>query len=246
MGRLDGKVAIITGAASGQGRAEAILFAREGASVVVADIQEEKARQVGKLIEESGGTVEVVTHDISSEDQWSKLVNKITNIYGKIDILVNNASTPAKQDLLVEEWKRVLNVNLIGTFLGMKYVVPVMKENEGGSIINISSVASLVAGGVNPYTASKGAIRAITRSAAVEYAKYNIRVNSVYPGMIRTPMTEDMLSNEMIKKYFQSVTPLPNLGEANDVAYGVLYLAADEARFTTGTELVIDGGWTSH
>ncbi|MCH5586207.1 glucose 1-dehydrogenase [Shimazuella sp. AN120528] len=246
MGRLAGKVAIITGSASGQGKAEAILFAKEGAKVILADIQKQKVYKVAEDIQKNGGEAIAYFHDISIEEHWSNLIRAICKKYGKVDILINNASTPASHDDLIEEWRRVLNINMIGTFLGMKYVVPVMKEIGGGSIINISSVAGLIAGGVNPYTASKGAIRAISRSAAVEYAKYQIRVNSVYPGMIHTPMTEDLLANEGIRKHFESVTPLPFLGESNDVAYGVLYLASDESRFTTGTELVIDGGWTSH
>ncbi|WP_028776199.1 SDR family NAD(P)-dependent oxidoreductase [Shimazuella kribbensis] len=246
MGRLVGKVAIITGAASGQGKAEAVLFANEGASVVLIDIQEQKVHKVADDIRKKGGEAISFYHDIAIEEHWSSLVRKICEKYDKIDILVNNASTPANHDDVIEEWRRVLNVNMIGTFLGMKYVIPIMKEVGGGSIINISSVAGLIAGGVNPYTASKGAIRAISKSAAVEYAKYKIRVNSVYPGMIHTPMTEDLLANEGVRKHFESVTPLPFLGESNDVANGVLYLASDESRFTTGTELVIDGGWTSH
>ncbi|GAA0399682.1 SDR family NAD(P)-dependent oxidoreductase [Paenibacillus motobuensis] len=249
MGRLANKVAIITGSAGGQGKAEAILFAKEGAKVVVTDVQEDKVNQVVAIIKENGGEAIGFYHNVASEDNWIQVVGDTVKAFGKVDILVNNAGVTSDTSFIetsLEKWNKVIDINLTGTFLGMKHVIPVMLENGGGSIINISSIAGLTGGsGASAYTASKGAIRLLTKGAAVDYAKNNIRVNSVHPGYIETPMTEAFFAIEPMLEWFKAATPLPYLGKPEDIADGVLYLASDESKFVTGIELPIDGGYSA-
>lgn len=249
MGRLDHKVAIVTGAGGGMGREEAILFAKEGATVVVTDIQEDKVKEVVNEIIANGGQAVGHLHDVTDEDAWARIAQETIDTYGKIDILVNNAGITINiklHETSVEQWNKVMDINLTGTFLGMKHVIPNMMDNGRGSIVNISSISGLTGGGgANPYTASKGAVRMLTKAAAIDYSKHNIRVNSVHPGVIITPMTEEMFKEEQMLAWAHSVTPLPHLGESLDVAYGVLYLASDEAKFITGIELPIEGGYTA-
>ncbi|WP_042346914.1 SDR family NAD(P)-dependent oxidoreductase [Bacillus massiliigorillae] len=249
MGRLANKVAIITGAGGGQGKAEALLFAKEGAKVVVTDVQEEKVKLVVEEIIQNGGEAIGFFHDVSSEDKWIQVVKDTVEKFGKVDILVNNAGITIQKSLhetSVAEWNKVMDINLTGAFLGMKHVIPVMMENHGGSIINISSIAGLTGGsGASPYTASKGALRLLTKATAIDYAKHSIRCNSVHPGYIETPMTKDMFTNEQMMTWFKSNTPLPYLGKPEDIANGVLYLASDESKFVTGIELPIEGGYSA-
>lgn len=245
--RLANKVAIITGAASGMGAAEAKLFAREGCKVVATDIQAELLEQLGADIRQAGGEVLTFVHDVTDETQWQQVVAATVEQFGKLDILVNNAGIAINQtfaEMSMSDWDRVMNVNLNGCVLGMKYAIPAMQNNGTGSVINISSIGGIVGmAGSSPYTAAKGALRALSKSAAVEYGKDNIRVNSVHPGIIATPMTEQPIA--YAEPYFKAHTQLPFFGEPDDVAYGVLFLASDESRFMTGSELVIDGGWTA-
>lgn len=247
MGRLSGKVAIITGAALGMGAAEAKLFAQEGAKVVGTDIKDDELQQVIREISESGGEAIGFKHNVASEEEWKQIVQETVNRFGKVDILVNNAgisSTKTIANIEMSEWNRVMDINLSGCVLGMKYVFPEMQKVGAGSVINISSIGGIVGmAGSSPYTAAKGALRALSKSAAVEYAKQNIRVNSVHPGIIVTPMTEPSMKDAM--PYYKTFTQLPYFGKPEDVAYGVLFLASDESRFMTGSELVIDGGWTA-
>lgn len=250
MGRLQNKVALITGAGSGMGREEALLFAREGAKVVVTDIQEDKVNQVVAEINESGGEAIGMLHNVTSEDNWIKVVAKAVETFGRVDILVNNAGIPSAPNQLheftLEAWNKVVDINMTGTFLGMKHVIPVMLENNSGSVINISSIAGLTGGsGASAYTASKGGVRLLSKAAAVNYAKNNIRVNSVHPGFIETPMTISMFEDEKMGQWFRSLTPLPRLGKARDVAEAVLFLASDESSFVTGIELPVDGGYSA-
>ena len=249
MNRLQNKVAIITGAGSGMGREEALLFAREGAKVVATDINEAAVQAVAKEIRDAGGQAQGFAHNVASEEDWNSIVAKTVETYGKVDVLVNNAGVSLAVGLLdttIDQWNRVMGINVTGTFLGMKHVVPNMIENNGGSVINISSIAGLTGGsGAGAYTASKGAVRMLTKAAAVDYGKHNIRVNSVHPGFIETPMSSDLIKNEQMLQWFLSQTALPRVGEASEVASAVLFLASDDSSYVTGIELPVDGGVTA-
>ncbi|WP_409346701.1 glucose 1-dehydrogenase [Paenibacillus sp. MBLB4367] len=248
MGRLHDKVAIITGAAMGQGEAEARLFAREGAKVVATDMQTDQLERVVAEINAGGGQAIAVKHNVASDDDWKRVVEEAVAAFGKVEVLVNNAGISTDATLstfTIENWSKVLDINLTGCVIGMKYVVPEMKKAGGGSIVNISSIAGIVAlNYTNGYTASKGALRAISKASAVELAQDRIRVNSVHPGIIVTPMIREAMESGA-EQMFQAGTPIPRLGKPDDIAYGVLYLASDESSFVTGTELIIDGGWTA-
>ena len=243
--RLDGKVAIVTGAAHGMGEAEARLFAKEGARVVVADVLGKEAEAVAADIRASGGNAIAAAIDVTSEPEWVALIGKTLATYGRIDILVNNAgisgSSVGDPDGL-EGWQRVIAVNQTSVFLGTKLAAEQMAKTGGGSIVNISSIMGFVGGpsGHPAYSASKGAVRIYTKSAAVRYGPLGVRVNSVHPGYM-PPMLNATNANERDEKI--AATPLRRLGEPIEVAYGVLFLASDEASFVTGTELVIDGGY---
>jgi cyclopentanol dehydrogenase len=251
MNRLENKVAIITGAAGGMGAAEAKLFANEGAKIIITDVQEEKLKAVAGEIKANGGVVEYVVHDVSSEDSWKKVAEKAFSAFGKIDILVNNAGILGDimgplEERTVEEFNKVLSVNLLGQFIGVKTVVPFMKKVGAGSIINISSVGGITgSGNGTAYTASKGGSRIYTKGAAVELAKDNIRVNSVHPGYVESPMTTQMKGADAFKNGALSITPMGRGAKLEEIAYGVLFLATDESSFMTGSELVIDGGLTA-
>ena len=253
--RLDGKVALISGGGRGMGAAEARLFAREGASVVIGDVLEEEGRQVEAQIGEAGGQALFLRLDVTSESDWIDTVAAAVSRFGKLDILVNNAGVSGAgassaqtmvEETTAEAWDRVMDVNAKGVFLGTKAVIPEMRRAGGGSIINISSIYGLVgSGGGSAYHASKGAVRLLTKSTAVQYASEGIRANSVHPGFINTPMTAAALANPERNRSLISRTPVGRLGVPDDVAYGVLFLASDESSFMTGSELVIDGGWTA-
>ncbi len=246
--RLEGKVALISGGARGMGAEEALLFAREGAKVVVADVLEAEGRALAASI--PGGQAIFVRLDVTSESDWQRAVSLAEEVYKRLDILVNNAGVSAVggiEDTTEEEWDRVMSVNAKGVFLGTKYAIPAMQRAGGGSIINISSQLGIVAMSESSpqYIASKGAVRLLTKSTAIQYAADGIRCNSVHPGPIVTPMTEGRRSDPAVRELMTSRIPLGRYGEAIDVAYGVLYLASDEASFVTGSELVIDGGWVA-
>src|SRR3954469_4447498 len=243
--RLPGKVAIVTGAGHGMGEAEARLFAKEGARVVVADILEGDAERVAQDIRDSGGDAIAVRIDVTSEPDWLALIGKTVETYGRLDILVNNAgisgSSVGDPDGL-EGWNRIIAVNQTSVFLGTKLAAEQMANNGGGSIVNISSIMGFVGGasGHPAYHASKGAVRIYSKAAAVRYGPMGVRVNTVHPGYM-PPMLNATNQNLRAEKIEQ--TPLRRLGEPIEVAYGVLFLASDEASFVTGTELVIDGGF---
>ena len=245
--RLEGKVALISGGARGMGAEEALLFAREGAKVVVADVLDEGRDVVAQI---PGGQSIFVRLDVTSEDDWRRAVSMAEDVYKRLDILVNNAGVSAVggiEDTTPEEWDRVMSVNAKGVFLGTKHAIPAMQRAGGGSIINISSQLGIVAMNESSpqYIASKGAVRLLTKSTAIQYAADGIRCNSVHPGPIVTPMTEGRRSDQEVRELMESRIPLGRYGEAIDVAYGVLYLASDESSFVTGSELVIDGGWVA-
>ncbi|WP_209861431.1 SDR family NAD(P)-dependent oxidoreductase [Paenibacillus shirakamiensis] len=248
MGRLSGKVVIITGAAMGQGAEEAKLFANEGAQIVATDLQTEALEAVVKEITDNGGEAIAVKHNVASEEDWANVVAQAIQHFGKINVLVNNAGITTDKNLEnfdLGSWNKIIEINLTGSVLGMKLVAPEMKKVGGGSIVNISSVAGLVAmSRTNGYSASKGALTLVSKTAAVELAADKIRVNSVHPGVIMTPMVAAAVTEKMMAG-LKMMTPLPRMGEPKDIAYGVLYLASDESSFVTGSELVIDGGWTA-
>ena len=248
MGRLDGKVAIISGGARGQGEVEAKLFTQEGAKVVFGDILDDEGRQVEAAIRQAGGEATYVHLDVTQEADWQEAVQTAVSAYGKLDILVNNAGILRRdgiEETTKELWDTILAVNATGVFLGTKYAIPEMRKAGGGSIVNISSISGMIALGGPAYNASKGAVRVFTKVTAVHHADDNIRCNSVHPGPVRTPMTESTYSDpDMLAQRLQSM-PLGRIGTSEDIAYGVLYLASDEAAYVTGSELVIDGGYTA-
>ena len=247
MGRLDGKVALISGGSKGQGAAEAKLFAQEGAKVVLADILDDEGKKVEAEINETGGEAMYLHLDVTSEADWAAAVKAAVDNYGKLDILVNNAGILLRkgvEETSAEEWDRIQDVNSKGVFLGVKAAIPAMREAGGGSIVNISSIAGLRGSTSTAYGASKGLVRLLTKSTAVQYGPEGIRCNSVHPGIIETDMTEEMLDSTGREQWLTR-TPLRIIANAHDVALGVLYLASDESRYVTGSELVIDGGITA-
>ena len=248
--RLEGKVALITGGARGQGAAEARLFAHEGAKVAIADVLEQEGLKLEADIAELGGSAFFVRLDVTSESDWSDAVAATVARYGALNILVNNAGVFMRgtvEDSDARDWDRIMDVNAKGVYLGTKAVIPEMRKAGGGSIVNISSISGMIGQErVQPaYNASKGAVRLLTKSTAVQHAKDGIRVNSVNPGPIRTLMIEDGLTDP--EHYADTVAqiPLGRVGGPIEVAYAVLYLSSDESSFVTGSELVVDGGSTA-
>jgi NAD(P)-dependent dehydrogenase (short-subunit alcohol dehydrogenase family) len=248
--RLAGKVALISGAARGMGAAEARLFAREGARVVIGDVLEAEGAAIEAEISAKGGEAVFVRLDVTRESDWAQAVASTVQRFGKLDVLVNNAGIGGVgrvDETATEAWDRVMEVNAKGVFLGTRAAIPAMRGAGGGSIINISSQLGLV--GMDDsspqYTASKGAVRLLTKTTALQYARDGIRCNSVHPGPIVTPMTERRRAEPAVYQRMLSRIPLGRYGEPDEVAYGVLHLASDESAFVTGSELVIDGGWTA-
>jgi NAD(P)-dependent dehydrogenase (short-subunit alcohol dehydrogenase family) len=246
--RLEGKVALISGSANGMGEAEARLFAREGAKVVIADVLTEQGQQVATSIVEAGGEAHFIRLDVTNEDDWKEVVTTAVTRYGKLDILVNNAgiSGSADPDLLsTANWDRLMEINAKGVFLGMKTAIPEMQKAGGGAIVNISSISGFIGQDYihMAYNASKGAVRIMTKSAAVQYAKDGIRVNSVHPGMMPPMLTSVASADPERRRQRLSLVPMGRAGEREEVGYAVLFLASDEASYITGTELVVDGGY---
>ncbi|WDH96897.1 glucose 1-dehydrogenase [Paenibacillus urinalis] len=256
MGRLTGKVAIITGAASGMGLAGAQLFASEGAKVVATDVVQDVLQEKVNEIIASGGDAVALKLDVSNPESWNVVVEETIAKYGKIDILVNNAGIHIAKGILdaeVTDWNKVMDINTSGVWLGMKAVIPHMQKNGKGSIVNTSSIAGIIGGIADAqgaaYSASKGAVRSLTKHAAQWFGKDNIRVNSVHPGAIFTGMVEKagIKSQVEMGENYKNLAPLPpHAGEAMDIAHAYLFLASDEAKFITGVELPVDGGWTSN
>ncbi len=254
MNRVLDKVAIVTGAGGGMGRAIASLLAKEGAKVTVSDVNEVNGKKVAEEIRKGGGEALFIKHDVTKEKDWEEVIRMTLERFGKLDVLVNNAGVMVWKNIestSLDEWRWLMGINLDGVFLGTKYAMGAMKKSGEGSIINISSAAGLVGTlDTSAYHASKGGVRIFTKAAAFECSKagygYNIRVNSVHPGVIKTPMVEALFKDEEKMKAALSWHLVGRFGEPEDVAYGVLYLASDESKFVTGTELVIDGGWTAH
>lgn len=247
--RLANKVAIITGAGSGMGEAAANLFAKEGAKVIVTDINFEAVEAVAAKILEAGGEAMAVKHNVADKSEWDNVITKTIEAYGKLDILVNNAGISVSKDFMEqteEDFMKGFAINTNSVMFGMQVAIPHMESNGGGSIVNISSIAGLIGmSGAGVYTASKGAVRSITKAAATDYGKKNIRVNSIHPGYIVTPMSQQFMESEEYRPYFLSQIALPELGKAVEVANAMLFLASDEASHITGIELPVDGGVTA-
>ncbi len=246
-GRLEGKVALVTGGSRGQGEAETRRFVAEGARVVVGDVLDDEGKM---LCESLNGTAHVAGYvhlDVRSAEQWADAVATAQRDFGGLDVLVNNAgvlSMPGVEATTEEEWDRVIGINQKGVWLGMKHAVPAMRARGGGSIVNISSIYGLVGSpGSVAYHSAKGAVRLMTKVAALEYALENIRVNSVHPGVIATPMLDGLSPDQ--RQGIGATTPLGREGTPEEVANVVLFLASDEASFVTGAEIVADGGYTT-
>ena len=250
--RLDNKVALISGGARGQGAAEAKLFASEGARVVFGDILDDGGKKVEAEIIEAGGDASYVHLDVTNEDDWQRAMDTVISKYGKLDILVNNAAIMSPRGTVeattTEIWDRFMAVNAKGVFLGTKLAIPLMRQAGGGSIINISSSAGIAPNRGTPpaYSASKGAVRLFTKSTAIQYAKENIRCNSVHPGPIEMPSLQQRdEEGNLVPGSMELSVLLGRRGRPEEVAYGVLYLGSDESSYVTGSELVIDGGLTA-
>ncbi|MBM3949549.1 MAG: SDR family oxidoreductase [SAR202 cluster bacterium] len=258
--RLKGKVALVTGAAAaerdglkGIGGAAAWMFVREGAKVAVADINAEKGEHTAAQMRESGGEALFVFLDVRQEEEWKAAVRATVARFGKLDILVNSAGLTGgganTEGTTLEQWDKMMAVHARGTFLGVKHVIPEMRRAGGGSIVNISSMHGIVAikygQGASAYQAAKGAVRTFTKAAAIQYAKQNIRVNSVHPGNTNTPMATPYMNNPEWVKTWTTETPLGRFATSDEIAYAILFLASDEASYVTGAELVVDGGITA-
>ena len=251
IGRLAGKVALVTGGASGIGAETSRVFAREGAKVAVVDVNDNLGHGVAQEIGEAALYAHLATRD---EAEWQAVIQQVVHTYGRLDILVNAAGVPGRRtdggstridEQELEDWNRVMDVNSTGIFLGMKTVIPEMRKAGGGSIVNISSIYGLV-GSPNSaaYHASKGAVRLATKSAALQYAAENIRVNSVHPGIVTTGMNREINEDPVLSVPRLAATPMGRFGQPIDIANGCLFLASDESGWMTGAELVIDGGYT--
>ncbi len=242
MKKLENKVAIITGGAAGMGETNARLFINEGAKVVLTDIDQEKGQS---LADELGENALFVEHNVTDEEGWKQVVEKAEEEFGPINILVNNAGiSPALSvESSLEDYMNVVNINQVSIFLSMKYVVPSMKKGKNGSIINVSSINGLT-GGALGYTDTKFAVRGMTKAAAKELAPYDIRVNSVHPGVINTPMVQNSPHHEQIKMMVQTI-PLKRMAEPNEISQLILFLASDDSSYSTGSEFIADGGVTA-
>jgi NAD(P)-dependent dehydrogenase (short-subunit alcohol dehydrogenase family) len=251
-GRLAGKVAIVTGGASGIGRATCRLFGREGAVVLVTDVEEAGGGAVAEEIRRASGRAAFRRLDATREADWVEAIAGVVGEHGRLDVLVNNAGRgglPARvpaEHVALEDWDFIMAANATSAMLGTKHAIPAMRRTGGGSIVNVVSIYAMVGSRAGTsYHASKGAARALTRAAAVQYAPENIRVNAVFPGFVETGMTAELHARPGVREERIALTPLGRMGEPEDIAPGILYLASDDARFVTGTELVIDGGMTA-
>lgn len=255
MGRVEGKIALVTGAARGIGRAAAELLAREGAAVALTDVLDDEGHAAAEAIRATGGAARFWHLEVSAESEVKRVVDEVAETLGGFDVLVNNAgisgASKPTHEITEEEWDRVQRINVKGVFFCTKHAVPHLQRRGGGSIINLSSIYGLVgAPDAPPYHASKGAVRLMAKTDALLYAKDGIRVNSIHPGFIWTPMVEGHLATmegeiEELKRGLDGLHPLGHMGEPEDIGWGIVYLASDESKFVTGAELVIDGGYTA-
>ncbi len=243
MGKLDNKVAIITGGASGIGECMVDLFAQEGAIVIAADINEAALEKASRKPNVCGMKL-----NVASDDDWQALAKEVHDRCGRIDILVNNAGISSEkpyEQINVEDWQKMLSINGFGPFAGIKHVAPYMAANKKGSIINISSYTAMIGQGFNHYSASKGAVRALSKAAATTFGRQGVRVNALFPGIIETPMTQALSASKDLLGHLIQATPLQRLGQPDDIAKAALFLASDDSSYITGSELVIDGGYSA-
>ncbi len=254
MKRLENKVIIVTGGSLGIGRAGCKQLANEGAAVAVTDILDEEGKKLKNEIEKEGGNAGFWHLDVSDESEVKQVFSEIHEEFGKIDVLVNNAGIAGvnkpTDEISLKEWQKVIDINVNGVFLCTKHVIPYMRDNGGGNIINLSSIYGIISSpDIPPYHASKGAVRLMTKTDALFYAADHIRVNSIHPGFIWTPLVEAMGKDseegvEAFRRNLDALHPLGHVGEPEDIAWGIVFLASDESKFMTGSELVIDGGYT--
>lgn len=243
MGRLDNKVAIITGGASGIGASMVDLFSQEGAIVIAADINDEALEMASQKENVYGMKL-----NVASDDDWEALAKEVNDRFGKIDILVNNAGISSEkpyQDINLDDWQKMLSINGFGPFAGIKHVAPYMAAQKQGSIVNISSYTAQIGQGFNHYSASKGAVRALSKAAATTFGHQGVRVNTLFPGIIETPMTQSLSTSQDLLGRLIQATPLQRLGKPSDIANAALFLASDESSYITGSELTIDGGFSA-
>ncbi|MEC2072585.1 SDR family NAD(P)-dependent oxidoreductase [Alkalihalophilus marmarensis] len=241
--RVKDKVAIVTGGASGIGKEIVRLFQQEGATVIAADINEEALKEVDKW-----DNVHAKVLDVSSEESWSTLASTVKDEFGRIDILVNNAGISSEkplEEISINDWDIMMRINSFGPFAGIKHVAPIMEKQKTGSIVNISSYTAQIGLGLNAYSASKGAVRALSKAAATHYGRQGVRVNAIFPGVIETPMTQALQSSSQMLNQLIQATPLGRLGKPEDIANTVLFLSSDESSYITGAEIVIDGGFSA-
>lgn len=255
MARTAGKVAVVTGGALGIGAATCTMLAREGAAVAITDVLEKEGQELAERIRADGGKAQLWALDVTDEAAVERVFSEVANTFGKLDVLVNNAGISGADkpthELTAEEWDKVININVRGVFFCTKHAIPHMRRAGSGSIINLSSIYGIIgAPDLPPYHASKGAVRLMTKTDALLYAKDKIRVNSVHPGFIWTPLVEQLAKSspqglEAYRRELDAKHPIGHVGEPDDIAAGIVYLASDEAKFVTGSELVIDGGYTA-
>ncbi|CDQ41617.1 tungsten formylmethanofuran dehydrogenase subunit C [Virgibacillus sp. CM-4] len=243
IGRLDKKIAIVTGGASGIGEQMVDLFSKEGATVIAADINKEALEKVNQKENVIGMKL-----NVASDEDWAALAKEVYQCFGKIDVLVNNAGISSEKpyaDINLDDWQKMLSINGFGSFAGIKHVASYMAKEKKGSIVNISSYTAQIGQGFNHYSASKGAVRALSKAAATTFGKSGVRVNALFPGIIETPMTKGLsTSKELVGQLIQA-TPLQRLGQPEDIANAALFLASDDSSYITGAELVIDGGFSA-
>ncbi|ERM80769.1 hypothetical protein P872_21165 [Rhodonellum psychrophilum GCM71 = DSM 17998] len=250
MKRTENKVVVVTGGALGIGRETCLLLAKEGAKVAITDVLDKEGQQLMEEINHSGGVAKFWHLDVANEKEVEKVYAAVVKEFGKLDATVNNAGIAGADkpthELTEKEWDAVMNVNVKGVFFCTKHAIPHMQKSGGGSIVNLSSIYGIIgAGDIPPYHASKGAVRIMSKNDALTYAKDKIRVNSVHPGFIWTPLVEEFGNNKPgFREHLDSLHPIGHIGEPKDIAYGILYLVSDESKFVTGSELVIDGGYT--
>jgi len=250
MKRVENKVVIVTGGSLGIGRETCLLLAKEGANVAVTDVLDKEGKELTAEINRLGGVAAFWHLDVSDEKEVGSVFADVVKKFGKIDATVNNAGIAGidkpTHELTEKEWDEVMSINVKGVFFCTKHTIPYMQKSGGGSIVNLSSIYGIVgAGDIPPYHASKGAVRLMSKNDALYYAKDNIRVNSVHPGFIWTPLVEKFGNNTPgFREHLDSLHPIGHIGESIDIAYGIVYLVSDESKFVTGSELVIDGGYT--